>query len=312
MMSLGVLVLAVTVAIGSSRAAGHSRRGGGQQCAGAQYPAARNPSNPLELPAAPGPNPLHGAHFFVDGPAHGAASSEIVKLLGLNPASFPNSYPWADLRQQLDSGRLHNQLAANPGLAFQVRQLEKIASQPEAQRFSLYSGGGGPGKILQQVHKIFCQNLSADPGAVPIVSTFFLYQAGYCESKRQILAHRPNFERQVNEMAAGTGSHPAVYLLELDAIGSSGCMARTGALRYWEGDIRYEVDKMSALPHTVVYVEGGYSDAESPAYTARALNAVGVGKIRGFFTNESHLNWTINEVRWAEKVSRMTHGATSS
>ena len=37
-----------------------------------RYPATRNPGNPLLLPQAPGSNPLHGAHFFVDGPAHGA------------------------------------------------------------------------------------------------------------------------------------------------------------------------------------------------------------------------------------------------
>jgi endoglucanase len=66
---------------------------------------------------------------------------------------------------------------------------------------------------------------------------------------------------------------------------------------------------MQALPHTVVYVEAGYSDGNSPQYTAKILNAIGVAKIRGFFTNDTHENWTINEVRWATKVSRLAHGA---
>jgi endoglucanase len=110
-------------------------------------------------------------------------------------------------------------------------------------------------------------------------------------------------------MARGIGRRPAVMLLELDAIGSSSCMARNGALGDWEADIRYEIDRVSALPHTVVYIEGGYSDANSPEYTARALNAVGVRRIRGFFTNDTHFAWTISEIRWADKVSRMTHGA---
>jgi endoglucanase len=77
----------------------------------------------------------------------------------------------------------------------------------------------------------------------------------------------------------------------------------------WEADLRYEIDKMRALPHTVVYVEAGYSDSNTARYTARILNAIGVDKIRGFFTNDTHEQWTINEVRWSNRISRLTHGA---
>ncbi len=52
----------------------------------------------------------------------------------------------------------------------------------------------------------------------------------------------------------------------------------------------------------MVYVEGGYSDANGPGYTAKVLKAVDVSKIRGFFTNDTHLNWTIDEVHWAQKI----------
>ncbi len=97
-------------------------------------------------------------------------------------------------------------------------------------------------------------------------------------------------------------------LLELDAIGSSECMEKTGALGAWEADIRYEINKVSTLPHVVAYIEGGYSDAEGPRYTARVLRAVGVSKIRGFFTNDTHENWTIDEINWGEQVSRLAGG----
>jgi endoglucanase len=260
------------------------------------------------LPVAPGPNPLRGARFFVDGPRHGAAAGAIARLLGQDPNQLPHSYSWARFRHAIEHGRLHRRLALDRALRRKVRLLERIASQPEEQRFSLYSGGGGPGAILGQVQKIFCHNLTADPGAIPIVTTFFLYQAGYCESRREILAHRPTFQRQVNEMAAGIGRRPAVMLLELDAIGASRCMQRTGALPYWEGDIRYEINKVSALPHTVVYVEAGYADANPPRYTAKVLRAVGVRKIRGFFTNDTHNDWTIKEIRWGDEVARLLHG----
>lgn len=274
------------------------------------YPARRDPSNPLDLavPSAPGTDPLSGARFFVDGPAHGAAAGGIAQLVGLDPKHLSDRLTWAKFVVRLQSGPIAAKLRHHQGLARKVQLLEKIAAEPEANRFSLYSGGGGPGAIYGQVHKILCHNLAADPGSVPIFTTFFLYQAGYCESAGQILANRPTFERQVNELAHGIDKRPAVMLLELDAIGASRCMQSTGALPYWEGDIRYEVDAMAALPHTVVYVEGGYADGNSPGFTASVLRAVDINKIRGFFTNDTHEDWTINEVHWAQRVSELVGG----
>jgi endoglucanase len=86
-------------------------------------------------------------------------------------------------------------------------------------------------------------------------------------------------------------------------------MQHNGGLPYWEQDIHYELSHVAALPHVVVYIEGGYADANSPSYTAQVLNAVGVRSIRGFWTNDTHEDWTINEVHWAELVSRLTGGA---
>jgi Glycosyl hydrolases family 6 len=279
-----------------------------QQCPD-PYPATRDPSNPLDLPTAPGANPLNGAQFFVDGPRHGEAAGAIAQLLGLNPTGYKDDASWANFKANIAKGPLHRKLAHNRKLARKVGLLEKIADQPEAQRFSLYSAGGGPGAIFAQVQKIFCHNLTADPGSIPIITTYFLYQAGYCETSSEIVSHRPTFERQVNEMVQGIENRPAVMLLELDAVGSSSCMARNGALPEWENDIRYEINAVSSLPHAVVYIEGGYSDGASPGYTARVLNAVGVHNIRGFFTNDTHMQWTANEIRWGLKVSALTGGA---
>jgi hypothetical protein len=113
---------------------------------------------------------------------------------------------------------------------------------------------------------------------------------GGCPTPAQVRAYDPVFHRRVDEMAAATGKRPAVYLLELDAIGSSSCVTKMGSMPEWEADLRYEMNAMQALPHTVVYVEGGYSDSNSTGYTARILNAIGVSKIRGFFTNDTHQN----------------------
>ncbi|MFZ0040055.1 MAG: hypothetical protein WAK93_02010, partial [Solirubrobacteraceae bacterium] len=155
----------------SARAAGDA-----QQCA-EPYPAQRDPSNPLDLPTAPGSNPLTGANFFVPGPAHGSAAGAIAQLLGLNAKKLPDAESWASFAQQLSLGPLASRVTATAGAAHEIAELSKIAAEPEAQRFSIYSEGGGPGKIFAQAEKIFCHNMTADPGSIPIINTYFMHPA---------------------------------------------------------------------------------------------------------------------------------------
>ncbi len=301
----GVLGMTISLAASVAPAMPVRAHEAGQGCY--DYPAARDPSNPLVLPQTPGSNPLSGAQLFVDGPAKGAAAKAIDGLLGIDPASLPVSLSWAQFKSE-------NQLLSTitGAVSSKVSELTKIADQPEPQRVSYYSGispgehGASRSQIQGQVRKILCSNLQADPGSVPLISTYFLYPAtGYHTSRQRILAAMPRFRQQVDGLVAGIGRHPAVLLLELDSIGSTGGWPR-GALSTWEDAMRYEIDRTATLPHAVVYTEGGYSDAQGPRYTARVLRAIGVNKIRGFYTNDTHLNWAVNEVRWAEKIANMT------
>ena len=279
------------------------------------FSAQRDPSNPLMLSTAPGSNPLNGAQFFVDGPAHGAAAGAIAQALGIDTnvpvghflPSFPDSESWATFAATIP-GKLAQM--NNPSVSHNVQELEKIASQPEVQRISNSSQGGGPNGPMQQAQKLFCHNFTADPGTIPVVNTYFLHGAlGGCPTPAEITADRGLFEQRINGLASEIENRPVVLLLETDAIGSSSCIKAHGGLGQWEQDLKYEVDKFATLPHAVVYVEGGYSDANSPSYTAKVLNAVDVSKIRGFYTNDTHLNWTTNEINWGDKVSALTGGA---
>jgi hypothetical protein len=276
------------------------------------YPAARNPDDPLMLPVAPGrTDPLRGANFFVDGPTHGAAAGEIARLLGIDPnlpighwlPAFKDSDSWTTFEQHV-TRVLPRQSAS---VQHKIELLQKIANEPEAQRISNGAEGGNTGDFTR---KLFCHNFTADPGGIPIISTYFLHEVlGGCPTTAQIDAYMPLFKRHVNAVLRWTGRRPVVYLLELDAIGSSGCISRIGSMRTWEAALRYEVDRFATLPHAVVYVEAGYSDGPRPRYSARILNAIHIRRIRGFFTNDTHENWTSREIKWGNAVSRMTHGA---
>jgi endoglucanase len=279
-----------------------------QQCP-EPYPATRDPSNPLDLKTSPGGDPLNGARFFVPGPNEGNAARAIASLVGLDPTTISPSESWAQFSRRLRHGRLHARLASDPSLARQVALLSKIAAEPQAQRVSSGAWGGTPDGIFDQTQKIVCQALRADPGSIPIFTTYFLHATlGGAPTPAQVHSYMPLFEARVNAMAAGIGRRPAVLLLELDAVGSTRGVARAGALPEWEAALRYEMDAMQALPHTVVYVEGGYSDSTSAAYTARVLRAIDIHHIRGFFTNDTHNNWTIDEDRWASAVARRAGG----
>ncbi|HTU96997.1 MAG TPA: glycoside hydrolase family 6 protein [Solirubrobacteraceae bacterium] len=270
----------------------------------------RQAGNPLGLATAPGADPLNGANFFVPGPAKGPAAGAIAQLVGLNPANMPVDESWADFEQSLGRGAIGAKLAHNPSLARKVADLSKIAAEPDVQRVSIYSEGGGPGAIFAQTEKVICSNIAADPGSIMAFNTYFLHPTlGGCADAAQINHYMPTFKRQITEMAAAIDRRPALILAEIDALGSSACIARHGGLPAWEAALKYEVDTFEALPHTAVYVEGGYSDSNSVGYTAKALNAIGVDKIQGFFTNDTHNQWTINEIRWATKVAKRTHGA---
>lgn len=318
------------------------------------WPSSTNPANPLDLPTAPpAGDPLTGAQFFVDGPAHGMAAGALAQLLGIDPSTLPIDLSWSSFWSAVNDP-VTGQLTRNPSLKAEADAFALIAAQPEAQRLSLYSGGGGPGAIEGQTQKILCSNMAADPGTIPILETFFIYPGGsYCPSLGQLSANTATFQRQVTEFAQGIGRHPAVVLTELDSIGSSACMNSpkgTGHMVYkwvgrkkhrhflkyfvayppkgatlalWASDLAYELHQLEQYaPNTVLYTEGGYSDGNSAQWTAQMLQLVlshlqadggSLSRLRGFFTNDTHQNWSINEVIWGNAVSndlsKLTHGA---
>lgn len=300
-------VLAATAATALSATSANPAPPLAQRLCAGTYPATRDAANPLMLsPAPPTSDPLRGATFFVNGPRNGGAAGAIARLLGRDPESFSEDVSWASFSSYVNSRLGH----VSPGVAWKIRMLEKVASEPATQRISAYSAGGSPHGVYSQTHKLFCHNFNADPGAIPVINTYFLHGTLHgCPTPAEINHYRPHFKRQIDALAHATGRRPVVFLLELDYLGSSKCIAHAGSLPGWESLMRYEVRTLGALPHTVLYIEGGYSDSNGPVYTARGLNRSGISHAAGFYTNDTHEQWTIKEIKWGEKVSRMTHGA---
>jgi hypothetical protein len=275
-------------------------------CASPQIAAPRDPSNPLALPNPPGPDPLHGSHFFVDGPRHGVVAQAIESLLGLDNSSYSDSDTWASFKRSV-SAILPSRSAS---LAHKVRALFKIGDQQETQNVSLYAMGGGPGAIFAQVTKLLCNNMQSDPtqATVPVFSTFFAYPHGqFCPTAGALRAWWPTFKRLVTEMHDAIGRARAVILIEIDAIGTSDCLGAS-ALRRWLRELRYEAKRFGSLPHAVSYLEAGSSDETGPLKTAKLLVRAGVSSVRGFFSNDTHFNWSSWEIRHDDAISRLVRG----
>jgi endoglucanase len=99
-----------------------------------------------------------------------------------------------------------------------------------------------------------------------------------------------------------------VLFLEMDSIITMGCLSHHGqAVR--EQELRYAINTLTAhCPHLVIYLDAGAADALSARSAARYLRRSGVAKIQGFFLNAAHFDWTSNEIRFGEAISRMTGG----
>jgi len=294
-------VASVSLAAVSSASAGRHPAVGRASAAAACSPGLstpRDPSNPLGLATAPGPDPLAGAPLYVEGPAYGLAAGAIAQLVGRNPASLGN-VTWAQFESYVNSLKL----AAPVGN--EVALLEKIADQPETAKFTIYNRGGAPNEIYISTRNYICR---VPRGQVAILTTYYLKHQGDCATDFELPADQALFEARVNATASAIGDHPFVLFAEFDALATSACLSHTG-LEQRIKLLAYELDAFSKLPHGVIYVDAGDSDAGSPTSTAKILNQVGIGKVRGFFLGATHHTWTIDEIKFGEKISKLTHGA---
>jgi endoglucanase len=229
----------------------------------------RDPVNPLGLAPAPtGGNPLSGATFYTN-PSQTIAGTYARQIRGRNPSA--------------------------------AQALQVIAEQPEAKRFGSFNEQ--PGYV---VSKYLAEAFHSDPGEIPLLGTYrFRHRTcgGYSDSPREAAAYKKWYRK----FAEGVGNHSVVIFYEIDALITVKCLSARG-LRTRISEMRSAIDTLSRLPHAVVYVDAGASDARPPQNMAKLLRAVGVERIQGFFTNATHQNKTMREITYANAISARIGG----
>jgi endoglucanase len=178
-----------------------------------------------------------------------------------------------------------------------------IASQPGTARFGAFSGPDVDLWISRYLERAAVQQ----PGTVPLLATYRLVD-GHCGNYTPSASEVAGYHDFIDKVAAGIGSYPSVMFLEMDSLITTPCLSATG-LSVRLAELHYALDTLtSQCPHLVVYMDAGAGDAIPAGQTARMLLRAGIAEAQGFFLNSTHFDWTSNEIRFGEQVSRLTGG----
>ncbi len=186
--------------------------------------------------------------------------------------------------------------------------LKTISGQPGTARFGSFSfGHNGVPNISTAVSRYLTRASVQQPGTVPLLATYRVVH-GLCGHASDAPRDVGSYKGFIDGFAKGIGSYRAVLFLEIDSIITMPCLSRHGqAVR--EQELQYAINTLTAnCPHLVIYLDAGAADALSPKRAAKYLRRSGIAKIEGFFLNATHFDWTSNEIRFGEKISRLTGG----
>ena len=247
-------------------------------------PAATRFCGPGGDPAAPGngsdprgvavgsPNPLSGLGFYVN-PIGDAAYSDMRKY---------------ERRGQRGKAAL----------------MARIADQPRGVWFGNFTRPNFTAKVRNFLN---CAQW-LQPGSVPIMMVL-RHQGKQCNPRYTAggRAEDAATKRWYVNFRKAVGDARVVIGFEPDSTGTIDCLAphRRQARR---DVLRFGVDQLSELPNATVYLEGTASDWQNPRSTARVLRYIGIRKVRGFMLNVTHFDWTVNNIRYGYKVSRLVGG----
>ena len=192
--------------------------------------------------------------------------------------------------------------------ALQNPTLDVIAREPGTARFGKFSfGSNGVPDIQTAVSRYLARAQVESPGTVPLLATYRILH-GLCGHASDSPADAASYHNFIEGFAQGIGSYRGVLFLEMDSIITMPCLSRHGkAVR--EHELEDAINILTAnCPHLVIYLDAGAADALSARDAAKYLRASGVSKIQGFFLNATHFDWTSNEIRYGNQVSRLIGG----
>jgi len=204
--------------------------------------------------------------------------------------------------------------------------LAPIWSTPQAMRYGTFDiNSEGIDETAPDVTNYLQNAEQQSPGTVPTIITYDLchnscrlpgdghptviQESGKCGQKTETPAQVAAFESFINDLAEGISDRRVVVFLEEDSLITTKCLVKSSIPNRIK-ELQYAVDVLGALPRAAVYIDAGSADAGiSAGQMAHYLNEIGVNKIQGFFVNSTHFDWTLNEIKYGQAISRRSGGA---
>ena len=241
-----------------------------------------------------------GARLFVENPwlNGGEAANAIANEVGLSQLTKQvrgAPIPWAQFRATVDA------MPLSPPVRNRGTQLEKIADYPQAHRFTHDTAGGTGDAIFTQVQYYLCRMQRTDPTAAGVLTTYYINHNG-CGTGQS-----PNFKDDVDATKAAIGNFPVLIFIEMDGVDAT-CWSNPAQITEYQQQIKYEVDQFSQLPHALLYLEGGASDANSIKEAVMMLNHEDANLTRGFFLNDTHFAWSYKQIQFGNQIAKRTGG----
>ena len=273
---------------------------------GVGAPAAAHAWTSTQPTSGPG-NPLANHRWFVDWEWGMSQRQYLTYVFGDVKAARPHLRDVAREPYKYLS-------SAPPEQRENARLMLKLARNPQTKRFGSYTTDpyGDVKAYLDRMEE-------AEPGALAFL---YLYRfphrfrneethaGGRCgnfnaDGPSGWAAHR----RWMSAVADAIGGRRVVAFVEPDGLMTMKCLSRRARkARY--GLFRHAISVLGRNPNTTVYIDAGHSGwkGKDPKYKARELRRAGVGRARGFFLNSTGYNWTHQEVRHGNRVSKLLGG----
>jgi endoglucanase len=192
-----------------------------------------------------------------------------------------------------------NSKAARAAKADPSPELEVIAGTPTAYWMDHVSNFAYDAKVIKAAQ---------EAGAMPILALYAIPNRDCGSFAAGGFGSATAYRDWIDRVAGAIGDGPATVILEPDALAMADCLS--AAQREERYDlIAYAVDRLTANPATVVYVDAGHSRWVPAEEMANRLNRVGVHKARGFSVNTANFFTTEEEIGYGEAISGLTGGA---
>jgi endoglucanase len=183
-----------------------------------------------------------------------------------------------------------------------------IAREPDTGRWGHWTPAS---EVGPEVSAYLARAAAEAPGSVPELSTYWIVDPPLthpdCGHYSDTAARESAYDQWVTNFAGAIGDRRAIVFLEVDSLITVNCLSHHGVqVRLQE--LHDAFNALSQDPRVVVYTDAGAADALHARRAARLLRRAGISEIQGFFLNATHFDWTRKEIRYGDKISRMTGG----